>query len=100
MKQITRRAVSVLLLAVLVILGTLLYVIRYVDRGQDWAAAYARENAGGSGALIDRSGLVLASFSPHESLFQEDRELRIANYHVTGDYYGRTGTGLLTDYQD
>ena len=32
MKQITRRAVSVLLLAVLVILGTLLYVIRYVDR--------------------------------------------------------------------
>ena len=100
MKQITRRAVSVLLLAVLVILGTLLYLIRYVDRGQDWAAAYARENAGGSGALIDRSGLVLASFSPHESLFQEDRELRIANYHVTGDYYGRTGTGLLTDYQD
>ena len=100
MKQITNRAVSVLLLASFVIVGTLLYVFRYVDHGQDWAAAYSRENAGASGALIDRNGLVLASYSPHESLFQEDEELRQANYHVTGDYYGRTGTGLLTDYQD
>ena len=100
MKQITIRAVAVLLLAAFVIVGTLLYVFRYVDHGQDWAAAYSRENAGASGALIDRNGVVLASYSPHESLFQEDEELRRANYHVTGDYYGRTGTGLLTDYQD
>ena len=100
MKQITNRAVSVLLLAALVIVGTLLYVFRDVDHGQDWAAAYSRENAGASGALIDRNGVVLASYSPHESLFQEDEELRRANYHVTGDYYGRTGTGLLTDYQN
>ena len=100
MKQITNRAVSVLLLAAFVIIGTLLYVIRFVDHGQDWAAAYSRENAGASGALIDRNGVVLASYSPYESLFQEDGELRQANYHVTGDYYGRTGTGLLTDYQD
>ena len=100
MKQITNRAVSVLLLAALVIVGTLLYVFRYLDHGQDWAAAYSRENAGASGALIDRNGVVLASYSPNESLFQEDEELRRANYHVTGDYYGRTGTGLLTDYQD
>ena len=100
MKQITNRAVSVLLLAALVIVGTLLYVFRYVDHGQDWAAAYSRENAGASGALIDRNGVVLASYSPNESLYQEDEELRRANYHVTGDYFGRTGTGLLTDYQD
>ena len=100
MRQITNRAVSVLLLAAFVIVGTLVYVIRFVDHGQDWAAAYSRENAGASGALIDRNGVVLASYSPYESLFQEDGELRQANYHVTGDYYGRTGTGLLTDYQD
>lgn len=100
MKQITNRAVSVLLLAALVILGMLLFVFRYLDRGQDWAAAYARENAGSSGALIDRNGVVLASFSPQESAFHEDSQVRIANYHVTGDYYGRTGTGLLSSYQD
>ncbi len=100
MKRIANRAVSLLLAAALIVLGVLVYVIRYVDHGQDWAAAYARENAGSSGALVDRNGLVLASFSPNESSFQPDRELRIANYHVTGDYYGRTGTGLLTGYQD
>ena len=100
MKQITNRAVSVLLRAAFVIVGTLLDVFRFVDHGQDWAAAYSRENAGASGAIIDRNGVVLASYSPYESLFQEDGELRQANYHVTGDYYGRTGTGLLTDYQD
>ena len=100
MKQISRRAAALLLLALLIVCGCLLYVLRYVEHGQDWAAAYARENAGASGAIIDRNGLVLASFSPGESLFQPDRELRIANYHVTGDYYGRTGTGLLTGYQD
>lgn len=100
MKQITHRAVSVLALCVLIILGIVLYVIRYVDHGQDWASAYARENSGASGALVDRRGTVLASFSPNESLYAEDRELRIANYHVTGDYYGRTGTGLLSAYQD
>ena len=100
MKQIGSRAVSLLLMTLLIIVGALLFLVRYVEYGQDWAAAYARENAGASGALIDRNGVLLASFSPSESAFQPDRELRIANYHLTGDYYGRTGTGLLTGYQD
>lgn len=100
MKQITHRAVSVLLLALAIIAGMLLFTARYVLHGQDWAAAYARENNGASGALVDRNGVVLASYSPNESLFQPDEELRRANYHVTGDYYGRTGTGLLSGYQE
>ena len=99
MKQIRKRAFALLALALLIICGIALFLVRYVDHGADWAAAYARNNAGLSGALIDRNGQVLASFSPEESAFQPDRELRIANYHVTGDYYGRTGTGLLTAYQ-
>ncbi len=100
MKQICHRAFSVLALCLAILVGLLVYVIRYVDHGQEWASAYARENGGASGALVDRRGIVLASFSPYESLFAEDPELRIANYHVTGDYYGRTGTGLLTSYQE
>ena len=100
MRQISKRAFSLLLMALLILSGTLVYLVRFAEHGQDWAAAYARENAGASGAILDRNGLVLASFSPNESAFQPDRELRIANYHVTGDYYGRTGTGLLTGYQD
>ncbi len=98
MKKITNRAVSVLLLAVLIILGMLLYVIRYADEGEDWAMAYSRANAGSSGAILDRNGLVLASFNATENAFSPDETTRIANYHITGDYWGRSSTGLLTRY--
>ena len=96
MKKITNRAISVLLLAGLIILGSLLYVIRYADNGRDWALAYARANSGSTGALVDRNGLILAAFSATENLFAADAETRIANYHVTGDYWNRSGTGLLS----
>ena len=84
MKKITNRAISVLLLAILVIVGMLGYVLRYVDHGKDWALTFSRANSGSTGALIDRSGVVLASFSATENRFAEDEKTRIANYHVTG----------------
>ena len=98
MKKITNRAISVLLLAILVIVGMLGYVLRYVDHGKDWALTFSRANSGSTGALIDRSGVVLASFSATENRFAEDEKTRIANYHVTGDFWDRTGSGLLTSY--
>ncbi len=98
MKKITNRATSVLLLAALVIVGMLTYVIRYVDQGRDWALAYSRANAGSTGKILDRNGIVLASFDATESRFADDAATRVANYHVTGDYWNRSGTGLLTSY--
>lgn len=98
MKKITRRAVSVLLLAAMVICGMVVYVLRYVDHGQDWALYFSRLNSGSRGELLDRNGVLLASFSATENRFNDDPELRLANYHVTGDSWGRTGTGLLSAY--
>ena len=97
MKKITNRAISVLLLAALVIGGMLVYVIRYVDHGRDWALAFTRSD-GSSGAIVDRNGVVLAHFDATGSYFSEDEALSLANYHVTGDYWGRTATGLLSSY--
>lgn len=96
MKKITNRAVSVLLLAALVIFGMVTYVLRYLDYGEEWALAFSRANQGSSGAIMDRNGVVLASFSASKNAFHEDEHTRVANYHITGDYWGRTGTGLLT----
>ena len=98
MKKINRRAFSVLLLALLVIAGMALYVMRYVDHGKDWALAFSRANSGSTGELLDRNGVVLASFSATRNDYNPDPEIRIANYHVTGDYWGRTGTGILSTY--
>ena len=98
MKKLTNRAFSVLLLASLIIVGMLVYLIRYVDDGRDWALAYSRANDGSTGTITDRNGLVLARFDGTGNYFAEDPALRIANYHITGDYWGRTGTGLLSIY--
>ena len=98
MKKITRRAFSVLLLAVLVIVGLTSYVLRYIDHGEDWALYFNRLNSGSSGELLDRNGIVLAAFSANENRYAEDALTRTANYHVTGDYWGRTGTGILSTY--
>ena len=98
MKKITRRAFSVLLLALLVIVGLTNYVLRYIDHGEDWALYFNRLNSGSSGELLDRNGIVLAAFSANENRYAEDALTRTANYHVTGDYWGRTGTGILSTY--
>ena len=98
MKKINRRAFSVLLLALLVIAGMCLYILNYVDHGKDWALAFSRANSGSTGELLDRNGVMLASFSATRNDYSPDAELRVANYHVTGDYWGRTGTGILSAY--
>ena len=54
MKQIGSRAVSLLLMTLLIIVGALLFLVRYVEHGQDWAAAYARENAGAGSAAAKK----------------------------------------------
>ena len=98
MKKITRRAFSVLLLALAIIFGMTVFVLRYVDEGSSWALYFSRANAGAGGELRDRRGVVLASFDATKSAFAEDPETRVACYHVTGDYWNRTGTGVLSAY--
>ena len=98
MRKITNRAVSVLLIAALVICGMVVYVLRYIDHGQEWALYFSRANSGSTGQIYDRRGTTLAYFSGYENLFAVDEWTREANYHVTGDYWGRTGTGVLSNF--
>lgn len=100
MKKITNRAFSVLLIAALIIVGMTGYVLRYVDHAKDWAMAFSRANSGVTGTVTDRNGEVLASFDETHSAYSEDSLTREACYHVTGDYWGRSGTGILSAYWD
>ena len=100
MKKITHRAFSLLLLAAIIVVGLALYTIRYVDDGRDWALSFARANSGSGGVLSDRNGRLLAGFDAVENRYAEDAATRIACYAVTGDYWGRSGTGALTCFWD
>ena len=98
MKKISSRALSVLHIAALVIAGMGFYIQLYIANGRDWALYFSQMNSGSTGELYDRSGLSLASFSAFERAYAEDALTRQANYHVTGDYWGRTGSGVLSTY--
>jgi len=100
MKKITSRAFSVLLIALLVIFGMLVYLLRYIDDGRDWALAFPRANSGASGSITDRYGVRLVYFDSSISTYADDPELRTACYHITGDYWGRTTTGALSRFWD
>ena len=100
MKKIRNRSVSLLIIAFLVICGMIVYVLRYVDDGKEWALYFSRSNSGSTGQLLDRNGVTLAYFSGFENRFAEDATTRTANYHVTGDYWNRTGNGFLAEYWD
>ena len=98
MRKITTRAVSVLLLAAAIVVGLTVYVLRYIDEGRSWALAFSRVNSGSYGSLLDRNGVKLAYFDGERSEYADDSYTRIANYHVTGDYEGRSGSGVLNTF--
>ena len=98
MKKIGARAVLVVFLAAAVLMGTIAYVISYADHGKDWAMFYSADNAGSEGSLTDRNGVTLASFDAAGKYYAADELTRRACYHVTGDYWNRTGTGLISRF--
>ncbi len=98
MKKLNRRAFSVLLLALFIVIGLFTYVQRFLEHGEGWASYFSRLNSLSEGYVTDRNGVLLAAFTANDNRFNEDRATRIANYHVTGDFWDRTGTGILTNF--
>ncbi len=96
MKKIRSRAISVILLAVLVAAGLFQFVREEYIHGRKWAMTFSLFDQEASGTLLDRNGVMLATFDKENHLYAPDALTRTANYHVTGDYVGMTGTGLLT----
>lgn len=100
MKKISRRAISVLLIAAAVIFGCVVYVLRYIDDGRSWALAFSSANSGSSGLISDRNGVVLARFGGGTNLYADDEQTRLSCYHALGDYTGATATGVINNFWD
>ena len=98
MRKVKNRAASVMLIAILCIVGLFIYCTRYVSDGSSWVAfasdigLYADSTGGGK--VYDRNGILLADASGR--IYSSDYTTRMANYHLLGDYEGRTGSGILT----
>lgn len=98
MNRISRRALSTLLISLLVIIGLTVYILRYVDNGRDWALYFSRANSESSGEVLDRNGVTLAAFDSSNYLYSDDWLTRMSCYHLLGDYDGRVGTGVLSTF--
>ena len=102
MKKVQNRAASVMLIAILCIMGLFVYIGRYVTDGGQWVSFASNiglfaESTGG-GKVYDRNGLLLADAKGRN--YSDDYTTRLASYHLLGDYEGRTGSGVLTHLAD
>ena len=98
MKKISSRALSVLLIAALVITGLCVFIREDYAHGRRWATTFSGFDPDAEGELQDVNGTVLAAFGKDYHGYSPEALTRIANYHVTGDFVGMTGTGLLTRF--
>ena len=103
MKKIKRRTASVLILAVLVLIGLAVYAGRYTVRGGRWASFISNGNVYSGGVLtvgtvLDRNGVVLSDVTDGVRTFAEDKTVRLATLHAVGDTSGNIGTGALSAF--
>ncbi len=96
MKKISSRALSVLLIAALVMTGVFVFVREDYLHGRRWATTFSGFDPDAEGELQDVNGTVLAAFGKDYHGYAPDALTRIANYHITGDFIGMTYTHSCT----
>lgn len=105
MKKVKRRAGAALLIVFLLMAGLVLFTVRLVMHGADWAMFSANQSVYTDGilsvgTLTDRNGVVLAQAGNGGRSYADDALTRTSVLHVTGDYAGMIGTGALNMFSD
>ncbi|MBQ6366692.1 MAG: hypothetical protein IJI61_09870 [Oscillospiraceae bacterium] len=98
MKKIRTRALFVLMIAFFVMAGMVWFVREDYLHGRRWAMAFSTFDNEAEGQLLDCNGVPLAAFGKGKRDYSGDYLTRVANYHVTGDFNGMSGTGVLTRF--
>jgi len=103
LNKVKTRALSVLLLVAIALLGMGFYVFRYVIYGSEWASApfnatVFHKGMLASGVVRDRNGVILADVIDGRRVFAENSDVRRATLHAVGDLEGNIGTGALNAF--
>ncbi|MGI6013207.1 MAG: penicillin-binding transpeptidase domain-containing protein [Oscillospiraceae bacterium] len=104
MKKIKRRATAAAIVALLVIAGLFVYVLRYIKDGTDWALFVGNQDLYTDGVLTsgtvkDRNGVMLAT-TEGGLAYSDDSAVRTSCLHVVGDFSGNIGSGVLNAFAD
>ena len=105
MRKLEVRSIICLALAAILILGTGIFVFRFVKYGSKWATFYGNKSIyeNGvlkSGAIYDRNDVLLAKSGGGEIKYNDDAEIREATLHAVGDVNGKISTSALSTYKD
>ena len=92
-----------MLLAAVLVIGTVLFCVRFVRDGRDWALFYGNQGIYtngllSSGAIYDRNGVLLAENSEDGIMYNDDPEIRAATVHTVGDTRGNIATSAMSVY--
>lgn len=107
MRKIEKRTMMCLILALILLLGTGIFVFRYVTRAGSWVAfpgnrhLYNTQGQLSVGRVLDRDGDVLSYVnSSGDRVYYENPAVRKATLHLVGDARGQIGTGAMTAFAD
>ena len=98
MKKIERRAILCLLVAVVLISGLCIFIVRDFRDGAEWASYEGNRDvfADGDlakGALYDRHGELLMRNTANGMVFNDSADIRAGCMHITGDTDNNIATG-------
>ncbi|MCD8367136.1 MAG: penicillin-binding protein [Clostridiales bacterium] len=103
MKQLKNRTLFVLLFAILMAAGLVIFLGLYVVNGSSWATFQANRHVYSNGkvavgTITDRNGTVL--YDCETGSYSDDVTLRKATLHAVGDSAGNIGAGALRLFAD
>lgn len=104
MKLLTKRALGLLILALLLIAGLLLFTVRYVLDASSWAMyptdkhLYTNGILKTAGKIYDRNGEILLQTVDGVPQYHDNKTVRRALMPVIGDSYGNIATSIQVAY--
>ena len=104
MKKISRRAVVMTLLSLLVVVGVVLFTAQYFLEAAAWVTfpgsphVYSGGNIS-TGTILDRNGELLLTNAGGRQ-YSPDIAVRMATMHLLGDRYGHVEAPLINTYAD
>ncbi len=105
MRLLSKRTALLLIYVMLLVLGLLAFTMKYLDHASTWVQHPSNRHLHANGRLVvsgrvyDRSGSILMQMVEGRLTFNEDKTVRTAVMHATGDAKSNVATGAQTAFR-
>lgn len=106
MKLLSTRTAVILIYSLLLVLGLLVFTVKYFNNAAAWAKYptnrhfYTNGKLVSSGTIYDRSGSILVQTVDGTTEFNKDKTVRTAVMHATGDMNSNVATSAQVSFRD